>query len=202
MTPATPEIDAQTLYASMKKHGATAKGLMTPNEKTHRQRLDVAALLARYCVNHWETGNILDIGCGYGDMIPRLNDISTNFGYTGVDMTPWILATAKTRFGSDPKVRLQQRHLDELNDEDAAELILLLGILATVNDEELEPLLKKVWSLAKVALIMSWTEKSDPYAGKLRTHNLDQLTEILGPHVLIAGFAPDEPHKIALWIKE
>ena len=201
MIPTESEINAKSLYDSMRKHGSTAKGLLTPNKQTHQRRLDAAALLARYCVDRWRKGRVLDIGCGYGDMIPRLGQITADYDYTGIDMTTWILDVARNNFGDKANVRFREEKMEELDDRHAADLVLMLGILATVNDEELESTLKLASSLSRKALIASWTAKDKSYTGTLKAHRIEQLNEFLGPHCMIIGFGPKEPHKIALWLK-
>jgi len=202
MTTSSYKINAKQLYSSLHTHGPTAKGLLTPDEAIHRQRLDAAALLARYCVSNWKGGSVLDIGCGYGSIIPLLQEITMNHSYTGVDMTDWILDVARDRYGAQTNLQLHNKRMDQLDFEDKADLVLMLGILATTNDEEFEPILELASSLSRKALIMSWTEKNELYAGKLKAHRIEQLNKFLGPHSLVIGFGPDEPHRIALWIKQ
>lgn len=201
MTTQSNKINAKQLYSSLHTCGPTAKGLLTPDEETHRQRLDSAALLARYCVDSWRRGSVLDIGCGYGSMIPFLEEITKNHSYTGVDMTKWILGVARNKFGGQTNVQLHNKRMDQLCDEDKADLVLMLGILATINDEEFEATLELALSLSRKALILSWTDQNNLYSGKLKTHRIEQLNKILGPHSLVVGFGPDEPHRIALWMK-
>jgi hypothetical protein len=92
--------------------------------------------------------------------------------------------------------------MDQLASEDAADLVIMLGILATTKDDELESTLELASALSSKALIMSWTEKDDLYTGQLKSHRVGQLNEFLGPHSVIIGFGPDEPHRIALWMKK
>jgi SAM-dependent methyltransferase len=202
MTKSAEKIDAKKLYSSLRTYGPTAKGLLTPDEAVLRQRLDAAALLARYCASSWNGGNVLDIGCGYGSMIPLLQKITTNHRYTGVDMTDWILEVARDRYGAQSKLQLLNKSMDQLDVGDEADLVLMLGILATTNDDELEPILGLASSLSRKALILSWTEKNQQYSGKLKAHRIEQLNKFLGPHSLVIGFGPDEPHRIALWIRQ
>jgi SAM-dependent methyltransferase len=56
-------------------------------------------------------GKILDLGCGVGANVARLIDLQVPFSsYTGVDLTPEMLAQAKIRYG-----KLQNVHFQQLN---------------------------------------------------------------------------------------
>jgi ubiquinone/menaquinone biosynthesis C-methylase UbiE len=195
-------LDAKSIYSSLEVHGPNSKGLLTPNEQVHKQRLDAAGLLARFCSDSWANGNVLDIGCGYGDMIPRLKEISGTFEYTGIDITDWILRVAVERYGDLPNTNFEKTQLRDIPKTQSADLILMLGILATVNDSDFESVMNKAWRLTSGAIVVSWTEKKSQYQGKLQAHYKEQISEILGPEVLSIAFEPGEPHRIALWTKK
>ncbi|MAT41377.1 MAG: hypothetical protein CL609_03475 [Anaerolineaceae bacterium] len=56
-------------------------------------------------------GKILDLGCGVGANVARIIDLQVPFSsYTGVDLTPEMLAQAKIRYG-----KLQNVHFQQLN---------------------------------------------------------------------------------------
>ena len=44
---------------------------------------------------NFDNKSILDVGCGFGDILVPLAKIATNFRYTGVDMTPSMIKNAK-----------------------------------------------------------------------------------------------------------
>jgi SAM-dependent methyltransferase len=60
-------------------------------------------------------GDVLDLGCGQGANLSRLLDLNVPFGsYTGVDLSPEMLAEARKKFKGQSNVHFQ--HLDLEND--------------------------------------------------------------------------------------
>jgi SAM-dependent methyltransferase len=74
---------------------------------------DVQAALDRSLREYLPAGGaILDLGCGTGANLERLHDLGLPFGsYTGVDLSPDMLAIARRKFGVLPNVRFQQLNL-------------------------------------------------------------------------------------------
>jgi SAM-dependent methyltransferase len=101
---------------------------MNPIEKAivlhyHRRRLDLAPLQAlgwrdvesqqrRFdvlCqVGDLNGCTVLDLGCGYGDFKPFLDQRYTDFTYLGVDQMAEFLTSAEARYGSLPKTEFVQ----------------------------------------------------------------------------------------------
>jgi SAM-dependent methyltransferase len=58
-------------------------------------------------------GQVLDLGCGQGANLSRLLDLNVPFGsYTGVDLSPEMLAEAKKRFNQIPNVHFHHMDLE------------------------------------------------------------------------------------------
>ena len=74
------------------KHGGTAKALQWTDEKAAEKRYkEIVADL------DLEGKTILDIGCGFGDIIPFIEEKARHFEYKGVDIVPDFIETAKKR---------------------------------------------------------------------------------------------------------
>jgi ubiquinone/menaquinone biosynthesis C-methylase UbiE len=46
----------------------------------------------------FEGKRVLDVGCGFGDLIPFISKKAKNFTYTGVDLMPEFIAVCRQRF--------------------------------------------------------------------------------------------------------
>lgn len=78
---------------SFEKYGVHPKALQWKSEKAAelRYRELVADL-------DFEGKAILDVGCGFGDIIPFILSKSKQFKYTGVDIVPEFIKVAKERY--------------------------------------------------------------------------------------------------------
>src|SRR2546428_11299742 len=52
-----------------------------------------------------ECASILDVGCGFGDLLTYLRERDWPGIYTGIDIVPELIAEAQRRHGSDEKAR-------------------------------------------------------------------------------------------------
>lgn len=75
---------------SYKKHGIGPKALKWHSERAARQRYEqiVADI-------NFNKKNILDVGCGFGSIIPYIAKKSDIFSYTGIDLVPEFIKEAK-----------------------------------------------------------------------------------------------------------
>lgn len=48
---------------------------------------------------------ILDIGCGFGDLNYLLKDTFSEYSYTGIDITPELIATAKEKYAGEYNIK-------------------------------------------------------------------------------------------------
>ncbi len=73
-----------------RKYGVDPRSLKWQNKKAAEQRYSEIVSLAEL-----EGRSILDVGCGFGDIIPFLALKSQNFSYTGVDAIAAFIKEAK-----------------------------------------------------------------------------------------------------------
>lgn len=78
---------------TLKKFGPTAKALQWKDQKVAE-------------IRYWELivdldfegKSILDVGCGFGDIISFISQKTKTFDYTGIDLVPEFIEIAKERF--------------------------------------------------------------------------------------------------------
>ncbi len=75
---------------SYKKYGVSPRALKWCSEKAARQRYEQIVM----DINFYRQ-SILDVGCGFGDIIPYITDKADVFNYTGIDIVPEFIREAK-----------------------------------------------------------------------------------------------------------
>lgn len=98
---------------TFKKYGVDARALHWVSKKA--QELRVKELIKDL---DFEKKSVLDVGCGFGDIIPFIQKKAKRFKFTGVDLVPEFLEVAQTKY---PEFRFIQRDyfgnpLDEVFD--------------------------------------------------------------------------------------
>jgi len=80
----------KSYQSSYRKHGVSPRALKWHSEKAARQRYE--QIVADIDFNK---KSILDVGCGFGDIIPYIADKSNAFNYIGIDLVPEFVKEAK-----------------------------------------------------------------------------------------------------------
>ena len=88
---------------------------------------------------------ILDIGCGPGDALQFLPDVE----YYGFDMDPGYIETAKKRYGSRGKFYCRKVSLDAVEGSERFDIVLTMGVIHHLNDEEARQLFELAYQLLK-----------------------------------------------------
>lgn len=104
------------------RHGHSPEALYWSSEKIQQLRFRI--LLE---IGVQDGDRVLDVGCGFGDLYPVLCRAVANIHYTGIDLSPDLIATGKTLY---PQAEF---HTGDLFDLDPApgsyDLVLLSGAL-------------------------------------------------------------------------
>ena len=76
-------------------HGASSQGVdWGPREDAARLRQDVMLAVADGCP---PGGTLLDVGCGYGALADRIDELGLDLDYTGIDVVGEMVAAARER---------------------------------------------------------------------------------------------------------
>lgn len=80
----------KSYQSSYRKYGISPRSLKWHSEKAARQRYQqiVADI-------NFNKKNILDVGCGFGDIVPYIANKSDIFSYTGIDFVPEFIKEGK-----------------------------------------------------------------------------------------------------------
>lgn len=86
----------QKLY---EQHGHSPKTLGWDKQK---QYLRFGVLMSEFV--NLESPRVLDVGCGFGDLNHYLKDVFTDYTYTGIDITPELIETAKNIYSGEDNI--------------------------------------------------------------------------------------------------
>lgn len=105
-----PGLDAEsrerivaTYEAALRKHGPTVRALKWTNEHSQQERFRLIAE-----VGPWDGASVADVGCGLGDLFGFLREAGHDVRYTGYDLSPRMVATARRRY-RDRRARFEVR---------------------------------------------------------------------------------------------
>lgn len=112
---------AKIYQKAFKKHGVHPKALRWASAKSAGLRLkELVADL------DFEGKSVLDVGCGFGDIIPYLSRKAKKFDFTGVDMVPEFIQAAQKKY---PKYRFVLRDYFSQPMKEKFDIIISSGAL-------------------------------------------------------------------------
>ena len=83
---------------TFERNGANSLGVdWGPNADDHRLRLDQMLHVMRNGRPGSETPSLLDVGCGFGSLIDRANELRIPLTYTGIDICKPMVEFARNR---------------------------------------------------------------------------------------------------------
>ncbi len=107
--------------------------------------------------------SILDIGCGFGDLLLFLLIKGVNFRrYIGLDINPDLVEVAKTTVGEDPRVEFRVGDVFSMKEKPIADVGVMLGLLnfnlsgKLDNYEYAEKAIRSAFSLVREALVVDF----------------------------------------------
>jgi SAM-dependent methyltransferase len=102
---------------------------------------------------------VLDVGCGFGDIIPYISGKTSHFEYTGVDLVPEFIGQAKKRY---PKYRFIVADYFNRPPDEKFDIVICCGALNSNVKNNLEfrkKAIKSMFEHAKEALVFNMTGK-------------------------------------------
>lgn len=174
--------------------GETPRTLYYSRDSLHRDRLaQVEEMLAGLV----EPGDsLLDVGCGFGDLVPHLPPTLAPDRYLGLDVNPAFVATAAARH---PGHRFETRNLLDLPAEAPGwDWVALVGIMGTLPDPE--SILDRSMALARKGLLVDFID-ARKFSGPINLYDLGRAVLFLadrgGRDVRVLA-TPDHPWTFVL----
>ncbi len=128
----TNDIDSKVkgYQKTYSKHGDTAKALQWRSEDAaERGYKEIVADI------DFNDKFILDVGCGFGDIIPFIEEKARHFEYKGVDIVPEFIEAAKKRY---PGYEFEVGDFFGEPEENQYDIIITSGTLNASGDDAME----------------------------------------------------------------
>ena len=95
--------------AKLREHGPTPRGVDWNDERSQRIRFE---LLLELLTGSVEPFSLSDYGCGYGALLDSLAEHHSDFGYSGYDVSPEMIAEARQRYAGEDRARFTSERAD------------------------------------------------------------------------------------------
>jgi SAM-dependent methyltransferase len=102
------------------KYGVDVRALNWGSRESQQLRFSILAH-----VGQLSGATVLDVGCGMGDFFGWLKDRGVNVKYTGIDITPKMIETARERF---PEAQFEVKSVHEIEPSNAYDYAIASGI--------------------------------------------------------------------------
>jgi len=109
--------------------------------------------------------SILDVGCGFADWADHLEKRFPSLRYTGIDLSPRMVAAAR---GRRPDLDIRLANLVDLNEGDKFDFVAANGIFYLLGDDAerlLRELVQQMWVLARRGIafttLSSWADMKE-----------------------------------------
>ena len=140
----------QEYQAKFREHKGSPKSLKWTSHESavERYRQIVADV-------DFESRSVLDVGCGFGDIIPYISAKTQSFEYTGIDMVPEFVDLAQQRY---PDYSFQVGTYFESPLEQQFDIVLCCGALNSNMDNPIEyrkQAIATMFSHADVAVVFN-----------------------------------------------
>lgn len=185
MTPAERAAAVQRYAERLAERGPTVEALGWRNAAQQRLRFDVLASMGISAGS-----SVLDVGCGFADFRQYLSDRQVNVRYTGCDISPQVLAIARTRH---PDASLDERDiLDEPYPDQSFDYVVISGIFNhRISDNRgfVERTLAAAFRCCRVAIAANMTtdqvDYQDPHLHYFNPEEVLRYCRTLSRHVAL-----------------
>lgn len=149
------KIDNYSFYhKAYLNHGVSAKGLKWSSKERQFIRFET---IFSFLKEDIKDSSILDVGCGYGDLINFLKENSKkNIDYLGVDCEDFILKIAQERFPENNFLKV-----DILKDEiPKCDYLVLSGTLNILQKDDFLKAIENCFNACKKGFVFNFLTKS------------------------------------------
>lgn len=118
---------------------------------------------------------ILDVGCGFGDLIPFLESINPNFEYVGIDISLELLKVAKDRYKNKPNISFYEGDILSVDQYklEGIDISVLSGTLTYKISDNIayaQQVLNKMYEVSKTAAASNFMSSYADYKNDKNYH--------------------------------
>lgn len=152
------KIRKQAYQKSFKKYGVDARALQwvskQAQEKRFRELIEDVDFRGK---------NVLDIGCGFGDIIPFIKAKARTFDYTGVDLVPEFIGVARERYPNH-KFLIANYFNNPLMSKRETQALLMTKFDIVITSGTLNANIKNAIEIRKKAIKVMWDHAKEAIA--------------------------------------
>ena len=149
-SPLPPEIETSRWYAEkVARHGYDHRGLGFRTRSSQEKRFEALIALGDL---HGRT--VLDVGCGFGDLLVYLRDHGIEPSYTGLDLCEPMILRCRERFGAGTAT-FHVGDVLEWEPEEAPDYVVASGIFGLDSRDaraRIRPTLRRMFEWARVGM--------------------------------------------------
>lgn len=131
------------------------------SERSRRSRFDVLAEM-----DGLPGSSILDVGCGFADLLDYLTGRGIDVDYHGIDLSEEMIATGRARH---PSADLRVANVMDLEGTGAFDFVIASGIFYLLRDDPysvMETLVRRMFELSRRGIafnsLSSWSDAPEP----------------------------------------
>ena len=166
MSSLPPEETTRWYEDKVRRYGFDHRGLGFRNKSSQEKRFE--ALLD---LGDLDGARVLDVGCGFGDLLAFLQDRGIEPVYTGIDICKPMIERCRERFDGDHAI-FRVADVMEFDPRDGYDYVLasgLFGLDAEGGRDRIRPTLERMfrWSRAGMAANFLSTRSPAPAEGRI-----------------------------------
>ena len=142
--------------------------------------------------------SVLDLGCGYGDLRPFLEQHYANLIYLGIDFLPEFIEEARRRYGDLPQTQFFQADFLTAGLPEV-DVVIACGSLNYRSSNSLHPwqTIRRMWELAQRGVVFNLLDaahfESDDVLCAYEREEVLSFCRQLDPDAhIVAGYLPDD----------
>ncbi len=155
-----PDAETARFYEShVRRYGYGYKGLGFGRRSSQEKRFAAAAALGSF-----DGARLLDVGCGFGDLLAWLNARGVRPRYTGLDICPPMIERCRRRFPG-AEARFLVGDVLEHEPTEPYDYVVASGIFgyaARGLRARVQPMLEKLFAMAETGLAVNFLSRCAP----------------------------------------
>lgn len=155
-----PDGETTRFYEShVRRFGYGYRGLGFGRRSSQEKRFAAAAALGAF-----DGARLLDVGCGFGDLLAWLNARGVRPRYTGLDICPPMIERCRRRFGDAGASFLVGDLLEHEPDRPYDYVVAsgIFGYAARGLRARVQPMLEKLYAMAEIGLAVNFLSRCAP----------------------------------------
>ena len=155
-----PDSETTRFYEShVRRYGYGYRALGFGRRSSQEKRFAAAAALGAF-----HGARLLDVGCGFGDLLAWLNARGIQPRYTGLDLCPPMIERCRRRFGEAGARFLVGDVLEHEADQPYDYVVAsgVFGYAARGLRARVQPMLEKLFAMAEVGLAVNFLSRCAP----------------------------------------